>query len=576
MIDKSKKVTAGSRCGWLRWFFRCLAAGLALAQIVVGRNTFGPDPRSYMELARAILRHDWAMATNAYWSALYPWLLAADLGIVKPSLRWEFPAAHALSFPMYLAAIAAFEFFWVSLLRRREMNPPISRKSVPLAPPQMWILGYSLFIWSTIGDLVLLINPDLLVTASALLAAGLLLRMEVAGGARKALYVWFGVCLGFGYLAKAILFPMAFVFLAMMIAISKSSLRRNSRWLALAMLIFVAIASPEIVLLSHAKGRITFSDTAKLNLAWFNYQLPYRNWQGQPPGTGTPVHPTRKLFDHPAVYEFNGPLRSSYPPWFDPSYWNEGLSPKFRVGIVTRHALHELVRLGGMLLHPTAWLAGMLLIFLGSDFKETLKGIAVYRHLILIACTALALFCLTVVQGRFLAPWELMIWGSILAGVRLRPSPAPVYRWVAAAVSLALVAAVGYMVYGESIHGFHNDASAEYAIAEGLLKMGLQPGEKVGAIGFDMDAHWVYLARLSIVAEIGTDETCLFWSEPAATQAQVLEKFGQAGASVVVANTGGGIRTTSRPDPLDLAGCSRPGAGWCKIEGSPDQAFFLK
>ena len=209
------------------------------------------------------------------------------------------------------------------------MNPPISRKSVPLAPPQMWILGYSLFIWSTIGDLVLLINPDLLVTASALLAAGLLLRMEVAGGARKALYVWFGVCLGFGYLAKAILFPMAFVFLAMMIAISKSSLRRNSRWLALAMLIFVAIASPEIVLLSHAKGRITFSDTAKLNLAWFNYQLPYRNWQGQPPGTGTPVHPTRKLFDHPAVYEFNGPLRSSYPPWFDPSYWNEGLSPKF-------------------------------------------------------------------------------------------------------------------------------------------------------------------------------------------------------------------------------------------------------
>ena len=124
-----------------------------------------------------------------------------------------------------------------------------------------------------------------------------------------------------------------------------------------------------------------------------------------------------------------------------------------------------------------------------------------------------------------LAPWELMIWGSILAGVRLRPSPAPVYRWVAAAVSLALVAAVGYMVYGESIHGFHNDASAEYAIAEGLLKMGLQPGEKVGAIGFDMDAHWVYLARLSIVAEIGTDETCLFWSEPAATQAQVLGKI---------------------------------------------------
>jgi hypothetical protein len=135
---------------------------------------------------------------------------------------------------------------------------------------------------------------------------------------------------------------------------------------------------------------------------------------------------------------------------------------------------------------------------------------------------------------------------------------------------------MGHLVYGESIHGFHDDASAEYVTAEGLKQMGLQPGTKVGAIGFDNDAYWAYLVRLDIVAEINTDETCLFWSEPAAVQTQVLEKFAQAGASVVVANTGGGIRTTSRAVPLDLAGCSRPGPGWRKIEGSPSHAFFLK
>jgi hypothetical protein len=55
-----------------------------------------------------------------------------------------------------------------------------------------------------------------------------------------------------------------------------------------------------------------------------------------------------------------------------------------------------------------------------------------------------------------------------------------------------------------------------------------------------------------------------------------MNKFAQAGATVVVANTGGGIRTTSRAVPLDLAGCARPGAGWRKLEGSPDYAFFLK
>jgi len=563
--------------GAIRWLFRGLAAGLALAQIVIGRNTFGPDPRSYMELARAILRHDWTMATNAYWSALYPWLLAAVLGVVKPSLRWEFPAAHALSFPMYLAAMAAFEFFWISLLGHRDMRlHGLAEKSTPIPPAQMWVLGYSLFIWLTVGDLALLINPDLLVTASVLLAAGLLLRMEIATGAPAILYVGFGICLGLGYLAKAILFPMAFVFLAMMMLVAGRPLRRRSRRIAAASLAFALIALPEVALLSHSKGRVTFSDTGKLNFAWFNYNLSYRNWQGEPAGSGTPVHPTRKLFEHPAVYEFNGPLRSSYPPWFDPSYWNEGLSPAFEPATVARHAAHEALELGGFLLHPTAWLVGMLLILLGSDLEETLRGVAGYLHLIAIALAAFALYCLTVVQGRFLPPWEMLIWGSVLAGARLRPAAVPLCRWLAALVSLALVAAVVNLVRGESIHGFHNDATAEYVTAEGLQRMGLQPGTKVGAIGFDMDAHWAYLARLDIVAEIGTDETCLFWSEPSPVQKQILEKFAEAGASVVVANTGGGIRTTSRTVPLDLAGCAQPGPGWRRIDGSPNHAYFLK
>jgi len=75
----------------IRWLFAVLAVALALAQIVVGRNTFGPDPRSYLELARAILRHDWAMVINAYWSALYPWLLAAALGSSSHRCAGSFP-----------------------------------------------------------------------------------------------------------------------------------------------------------------------------------------------------------------------------------------------------------------------------------------------------------------------------------------------------------------------------------------------------------------------------------------------------------------------------------------------------
>jgi len=568
---------AQSQCRSIRWLFRVLAVCLALARIVAARNTIGPDPRAYMELARAILRHDWPMVANAYWSALYPWLLAATMWVVKPSLREEFPLAHALALPTYLLCIAAFEFFWTSLLQFREVDTDRATVTgVPIPVAQMWVLGYSLFIWMTIGELILLINPDMCVTAIALLAAALLLRMETTPDAapRLYLYLWFGICLGLGYLMKAILFPMAFVFLGMMILISGRPLRRKIGCFALAALAFMALSVPEIVIISRAKGRLTFSDTGKLNLAWFNYGLPYRNWQGEPAGTGTPVHPTRKLYEHPAVYAFNGPLRASYPPWFDPSYWNEGLSPAFNLGRVASHGVHVMLELGSELLYPRAWVAGMLLFLIGADPRRTWKGIAVYRHLVLISAAAFAAFSFTLIQSRFLPPWQLLLWGSFLAGIRLRQSTAFLYRWVTAVVSLALISAMLNLTYRGFTEHFPSDATPEYATAEGLLRMGVQPGTKVGAIGFDNDAYWAYLARLDIVAEINTEDTCLFWSEPPEIQARVLEKFAEAGASVVVANTGGGVKTTSRVVPFDLAGCARPGPRWKNIEGSPNHAFF--
>ena len=379
-----------------------------------------------------------------------------------------------------------------------------------------------------------------------------------------------------GYLAKAILFPMGFVFLTMMVLVSRRALRERRKSMAFALLIFIAIATPEIALLSHSKGRFTYSDTGKLNVAWFNYNLPNRNWQGLPSGTGTPVHPTRQLFNHPAVYEFNGPLRSSYPPWYDPSYWNEGLSPKFSLGTVVRHFFHNIAVLGSALAHPTAWIVGIFLILLGSKPGATFKGIVSNGYLIVIAAVALAMYCMTLIQDRFLPPWQFLIWGSVLAGVRLRPRVEPLSRGIIALVSFAMIAAMVHLVYGESGQVFHSDATPEYVTAEGLQRMGLQSGEKVGAIGYDNDAYWAYLARFEIVAEINTDETCLFGSEPAAIQAEILEKFAHAGAKVVVANTGGGVKTTSRPIPIDLAGCSRPTAAWRKIDGSPNYVFFLK
>jgi hypothetical protein len=81
--------------------------------------------------------------------------------------------------------MAAFEFFWASLLRHRQASVArVDSESTQIPASEVWILGYSLFVWTTVGELVLLVNPDLLVMASVLLAAGLLLRMQTDRNSR--------------------------------------------------------------------------------------------------------------------------------------------------------------------------------------------------------------------------------------------------------------------------------------------------------------------------------------------------------------------------------------------------------
>jgi hypothetical protein len=129
----------------LKTFFRILAIVFGFAETIAARNSIGPDGRSFLEIARAYLRHDWTAAINAYWSPLYSWLLAILLGVTRPSWRWEYPTVHAMNFMIYVATVAAFEFLWRGI-RHREAGLP---------SPVLWVFGYSLFIWLTVADLSL-------------------------------------------------------------------------------------------------------------------------------------------------------------------------------------------------------------------------------------------------------------------------------------------------------------------------------------------------------------------------------------------------------------------------------------
>jgi len=71
------------------------------------------------------------------------------------------------------------------------------------------------------------------------------------------------------------------------------------------------------------QGTHYFSDTRKTQPCLVRTTI-FRTETGEATrqAPARPFIPRENSLNHPAVYEFNGPLRSSYPPWFDPTYWN--------------------------------------------------------------------------------------------------------------------------------------------------------------------------------------------------------------------------------------------------------------
>jgi hypothetical protein len=126
-----------------------------------------------------------------------------------------------LNFVIFIFALAGFEFFWSGLLNAEALNRAPSRREgpQPLPTSALWILGYALFIWLTVGSIIWVLGPDLCVATLAFFVAGLLLRIKTsnANTTGRSLYIWLGVALGLGYLAKAVMFPMALVFLGITI-----------------------------------------------------------------------------------------------------------------------------------------------------------------------------------------------------------------------------------------------------------------------------------------------------------------------------------------------------------------------
>lgn len=479
------------------------------------RTMMNPDGVAYLDLSDQWLAHPFRGIVNAYWSFVYPIVLAAFRWCFQRGAGNEFEIVHLANFAAFLLSLGTFSFFAAELLRKRD---------VPENLRSLWlILLYSLFLWCCITQITLeVVTPDMLLSAIVWLIAALALRSS-EGRLRDA--VALGVVCGFAFLTKSVMFVICVAFIA-----AALPSRRWARTLAAAVGAYVLVAAPWIAALSIQKGRPTFGDTGKLAYALFIDDVPYyTHWHGQPPGSGVPVHPTVQLSERPYLYAFVEPFHVTYPPWFDPSYWNEGV----RIHFSARGHLHAAVESAKtyfVLFVKTQWaLCGLLILVLITE-RERRRN----HWRLAWRCGAPALFALLIyavlhVEGRYVGVFQVLLFAAMLllvdVDVRLLRAAALVMS-----ASLILYCAAAVTKQAGSVAA----TTPEFQIAEAVKSAGIRPGDAVASIGTMISHSWPRLAGVHVVAEVPDWDVREFWDSGDAKKENVYALAKATGARVIV------------------------------------------
>jgi len=517
----------------------CVVAAIGILQVCAHRNEMAPDGISYIELASASLAQGLHVLTNAYWSPLYPFLIRVVFALFHPSMVWQFTFVHGLNFLIFLMSYASFNVFVGELAAVHSAAPAEGYGHSPMSPRFLAIFSTLFFLWAAQFWLSpSFVNPDMCVAALVYLATALLLRMLRTRVAWPT-WIFFGIILALAYLAKAAMFPLAFVFLACALPLSwrKETAMRAVGGIAIALLVFLAIAAPWITAISHAKGRWTFGDSGKIAYAeYVNGATLTTHWQGSPLGTGTPKHPTRQILADPPMYEFAQPIPGSYPPWYDASYWYDGIHPHFalrgQLWVLFRalNAYFKMFSKTGVL-----YIVGVAM-FLALRRGGRWQPVQPAMWLAFFPCiAALGLYALVLVEFRYVSPFALMLLLWLISRMEIsRDTNSRFLDCFALAAIIAPAVAIAWPVIRDSRTIIRNAPDEQWQVASGLPKLGVPTSAPVGTIGSGLDAYWAHLAGDRIIAEIpGKDQFQFLAADPQRKQF-ILQKFADAGAQAVV------------------------------------------
>jgi hypothetical protein len=560
-------MNAVSRIHKTRLVLISLSLLFGLIEARAGRFTLNPDGVSYLDLGDDLMRGDLWNFINAHWSPVYPALLGVSNWLLRPSLANELVVAHGVNFLIFVYAVLCFDAFCVQLLEQRRrwaLNlPHVGDQGTAMEKQECWltVAFFLMFWWASLRQLGLdELLADELLMGSIFLCLALLLRIwnnPTAGWPGSFLL---GVCLGFGYLCKAIFFPLAGI-LILALFLAPCLLRTRVRFarLVLTLVGFVLVAGPWVGCLHYKYGRLTFSDSGRLNVIWWvNRALPPMSVLWTNPALGTPDHALRRVREQPAVYEFDRPISGTFPPWKDPAWWLSGAQPSVDLRGHWRQLKSETTKLSGIAAHPLGQCLFYLLLALavehlyrGKTQWPSLHGHAFRAIWLLLAYSVAGLFlyAILLVEPGYVAVFLLIFSIACLYGAtlvfplvlpdRLKfivPTLAIVFAFVflpgsAKSVWLCLPPRVSGAAASELPDRRQRDVY-RLEVAQELQRHGLVPGTRVAIMGNWAAYHWARLCGVHIVADIPTDELPHLTSPDQLQRA--LDTFRRAGAEVAV------------------------------------------
>ncbi|HVT04175.1 MAG TPA: hypothetical protein VHL58_12475 [Thermoanaerobaculia bacterium] len=506
------------------------SAVLALQQVLIG-SQLNPDGTSYMDLADAYLRLDWRAAVGAYWSPLYPALIAAWFSIIRPSNLQELTAIHGLNCLLFLGVDLLFLY----------LAQALGKRDSPSGHTLLLTLAAGAAVWSGVGAIgVTLVSPDLLVSGLVVAIAILLLSVSDRTLTNRGAAV-FGAVLGMAYLTKFSLLPVACASLFMAFLTARSD-RPTLLKLCRTLMIFALIAGVWTGLMSFRVRRLTMGDVGKLSYAWYVGGIrPFAHWMGEPAESGRPAHALELISSEPQLFFFGDTYpHSTYPLWYDASHWYEGLRISFDVSrqmsATCAAIVSFFIAIGD--LAPLFAVVLVLILFAGAD-PEGLAGR--WRRVWPLAGMAvfgIAMYLLVHVESRFIGGFVALFVIALVWWVLESPRLLFVSSCVLLSTVCFLVPAAMRM-HGDwrkiRVDGIEDPA----VVAETIASLGVPPEARIAHFNDSFPSlGWARLAHLHIVADMPAGDFERFLLLPKERQLQLLRELRARKVDFVFAHLG--------------------------------------